>query len=225
MSDPVPAMVDLVASFLKLSDQGGQTYDNWLAQARAFGQPALQKMLVNPGAGSGLTQEAEKFFGHLIGAGQPETLEGWQQFVVRARDERGDPVSDYVVEILKLNPDGTYVNFEEMSTDVHAFQFDTSFRCFHIKLPQGLSSGKTKLRIRINASTGTDLMAYQGYGSDAKQLGPNTAPVELDIETAGAGTLFYPFTTTLIEIILNREPLPLDGESRILYFLPNTPKT
>jgi len=35
----------------------------------------------------------------------------------------------------------------------------------------------------------------------------------------GNGSLFHPFTTTLIEIVLNREPLPLDKVSRILTFL------
>jgi hypothetical protein len=31
--------------------------------------------------------------------------------------------------------------------------------------------------------------------------------------------MFYPFTTTLIQIVLNREPLPLNGVSSLLTFL------
>jgi hypothetical protein len=31
--------------------------------------------------------------------------------------------------------------------------------------------------------------------------------------------MFYPFTTTLIQIKLNREPLPMDKVSRLLTFL------
>jgi len=65
------------------------------------------------------------------------------------------------------------------------------------------------------------LLTYQAYGLKDTQLSPADEPVELDITTLpkGNGTLFYPFTTTLIEIILNREPLPLDRESRLLSFL------
>ena len=222
MSDPVPAMADLIAQFLTVGDDGALSYDTWLAQARAFGEEARKKMLVNPGGGSGLGAEAKKFFGHLLGEDQPATIEGWQQFMIRARDERGDGVSDYVVEVLKQNERGEWESFEEMSTDVHAYQTDNSFRCFHVKLPHGLSSGEVKLRLRIHASTGTELIAYQGYGSEARQLTATSEPVELDIETAGAGTLFFPFTTTLIEIVLNREPMPFDGESRILRFLRDT---
>ena len=33
------------------------------------------------------------------------------------------------------------------------------------------------------------------------------------------GKTFRPFTTTLIQIVLNREPLPLDKVSRLLAFL------
>jgi hypothetical protein len=76
------------------------------------------------------------------------------------------------------------------------------------------------MRVRINASTGTELMAYQGYGTEAKQLSATTEPVELDITDMGENdSLFHPFTTTLIEIVLNREPLPLDKVSRILQFI------
>ena len=64
-------------------------------------------------------------------------------------------------------------------------------------------------------------MAYQGYGSEQRELTARSEPVELDISnlTNGTGSLFYPFTTTLIEIVLNREPLPFNEESRILKFL------
>ena len=77
------------------------------------------------------------------------------------------------------------------------------------------------MKARINASTGTELMAYQGHGSEDQQLGASTKPVEIDLEDMGNGngSLFHPFTTTLIEIVLNREPLPLDKVSRILTFL------
>jgi len=32
--------------------------------------------------------------------------------------------------------------------------------------------------------------------------------------------LFWPFTTTLVEIVLDREPLPFKGENRVVSFGP-----
>jgi hypothetical protein len=64
-------------------------------------------------------------------------------------------------------------------------------------------------------------MAYQGYGSEERQLSATSEPVELDITDLGEGkgSLFFPFTTTLIEIVLNREPLPFNEQSKLLQWL------
>src|SRR5207244_4067561 len=147
-------------------------------------------------------------------------MKGWQQFVVHARDERGDGVADYLIEVLTQQGE-RWVPFQDMYTDVHAYGPDASYRCFHVRLPQGITAGQFPLRIRIHASTGTELMAYQGYGDTHVQLTATSEPVELDLSAVNqpGATLFHPFTTTLIEIILNREPLPFDGTSRILQFL------
>lgn len=217
ISEPDQGMVDLLAQFLEVSDAGG--YDGWLAKAKDYGKTALQKMLINPGRG-GITGEIDKLFGH---SAQTPML-GWQQFVVLARDERGDGVSDYMIEVLRKSGD-QWITFADMYTDVHAYGPDQGFRCFHIRLPQGLSEPGIELKLRIHASTGTELMAYQGYGDDKtqKQLTANAEPVELHLGDLGNGngSLFCAFTTTLIEIILNREPLPFDKVSRILRFLAN----
>jgi hypothetical protein len=105
-----------------------------------------------------------------------------------------------------------------MYVDVHAYGPDPSFRCFHIRLPKGILAGQVPLKVRIHASTGTELMAYQGYGDAQQQLTATSQPVELDLAGMNkpGSSLFCPFTTTLIEIILNREPLPFDSVSRIL---------
>jgi hypothetical protein len=219
--DPEPGMVDLVADFLKVGNPGAETIDSWLARAQQYSQKALPKMKVNPGAAAaGLKGDVTKFFGHVLGTHAEAGMEGWQQFVVHARDERGDGISDYMIEVL-TEKDGEWVAFEDMYTDVHPYGPDPSFRCFHVRLPGGLSGGGAKLKARINASTGTELMAYQGYSSEGHQLGATAEPVEIDLEDLGNGngSLFHPFTTTLIEIVLNREPLPLDKVSRILSFL------
>jgi hypothetical protein len=201
---PEPDMVRLIADFLKVGEDGQETYDRWLARAKEYGNRGLPKMLANPDAG---------FFGRIFGIDQ-DGLAGWQQFVVHARDERGDPITDYMIEVVHDNKP-----FKAMSTDVHAYGPDPSFRCFHIHLPKGVSNPALKLRARIHASTGTELMAYQGYNIDEKQLTADSEPIELDLDLGEHGSLFFPFTTTLIEIVLNREPLPFDKEARILSFI------
>jgi hypothetical protein len=222
ISNPEPGMVDLIAAFLKIGEPGAEAPDAWLARARQYSEIALPKMRINPGAAAaGLGGDVKDFFGHMLGLHTGVEMEGWQQFVVHARDERGDGIQDFMIEVL-AEKDGAWVPFPDMYTDVHAYGPDSSYRCFHIRLPAGLSGGGVKLRARINASTGTELMAYQGYSSDAVQkLGAMAEPVEIDLEDLGNGngSLFHPFTTTLIEIILNREPMPLDKVSRILTWL------
>ena len=148
-------------------------------------------------------------------------MDGWQQFVVHARDERGDPVTDYLVDVLRQEGD-EWVEFTEMYTDVHAYRTDASFRCFHIRLPKGIAQSGAQLQIRINASTGTRLIAYQGYGSDdtGKTMTATAGPVIVKVNGLGDATLFCPFTTTLVELVLNREPFPLNDVSEIFRFLP-----
>jgi len=197
--DPEPGMVDLIAKFLKI--EGGPAYDKWLDEAKIYSAKALPKMCQNPDPG---------FFGKIFSHPEQE-LEGWQQFIVHAIDERGESVDDYMIEVIK---DGEL--FRPMYTDVHAYGPDQSYRCFHIRLPKGISDSDPKLRARIHASTGTELMAYQGYGDGQQQLTATSAPIELDLTLGEHGTLFFPFTTTLIEIVLTREPLPFNNVARIL---------
>jgi hypothetical protein len=222
ISQPETGMVDLVAAFLKVGDPGGEAYAAWLSRAQQYSEAGLPKMKTNPGAAAaGLEGEAKKLVERMLGHSAAAEFEGWQQFVVFACDERGDGITDYMIEVLTQQPNGDWVPFQAMSTDVHPYGPDPSYRCFHVHLPAGLSGGGVKLRARINASTGTELLAYQGYGSEPQQLGPTTEPVEIDLDDLGPGngSMFYPFTTTLIQIMLNREPLPLDKVSRLLTFL------
>jgi hypothetical protein len=223
ISDPEPAMAQLIQDFLKVGENGEETYDAWLQKAKIYGQPGKARMLVDPGKGAaGIEGDFKTFFGHLVGSAE-KPMEGWQQFVVCARDERGDPVTDYLIEVLREDSEGNWKEFEQMYTDVHAYTTDPSFRCFHIRLPENICDGRVPLKVRINASTGTELMAYQGYGSDddGKTLTATAKPVEIALNDMGDSnaSLFHPFTTTLVEIVLNREPSPLDKVSRIFQFL------
>lgn len=220
ISDPDSGMVQLIVDFLSVGD--ASAHDAWLDRAKAYGEPAKQEMLVDPGKdAAGAVGALKTYFGHLFHfAGHP--LEGWQQFVVHARDERGDPVTDYLIEVLRKDGD-QWVKFEEMYTDVHAYAADPSFRCFHIRLPEGLCGSQVQLRVRIHASTGTELIAYQGYGSDdvGTKMEAEARPVDVDLSGLGDNndSLFHPFTTTMVEIILNREPSPLNVVSQIFKFL------
>jgi hypothetical protein len=219
VSDPDDGMAERVLSFLSIADE--PAYKAWLDDAQAHAQPALGKMLVDPGAAAaGLGADFKSVFGHLFhNADQP--MDGWQQFVVRVRDERGDPVTDYMIDVLR-EEDGKLVEFHEMYTDVHAYGADASFRCFHIRLPKGITQAGNPLQIRITASTGTRLMAYQGYGSnDTRTTMATSQPVVIDVNGLGDASLFYPFTTTLVEFVINREPSPLNEISDIFRFLAN----
>lgn len=206
ISDPDPGMVERIASFLAIDD--ADKYQAWLAEAKDWSRPALGKML-----------ESE---GHLFNLWE-KPLEGWQQFVVHARDGHGNPVTDYMIELFEQGPDG-WVRCTEMSVDVHAYGADPSYRCLHVQLPRGISASQTPLQIRIQASTGTQVMAYQGYGSDGNrvEMRADSDPVTIDISGAMAGTgasLFHPFTTTLVEIVLNRVPFPFRTISPIFNWL------
>jgi hypothetical protein len=154
----------------------------------------------------------------------------WQQFVVHARSSHGYPITDYALSIVARDAAGNVSELTAFEEDVHPFAADPSYRCFHVRLNELLASTRgQRLSVRIVASTGTDMVGYQGYGSDAASTGvePTIGPVDLDIsqyqgDEAGQPNLFYPFTTTLVEIILNREPMPRDdGSLEIFGFLGN----
>ena len=244
LSDPELGMVDLIVDFLsvgnidELSKTVTSTFDDWLAKAKSFGEIGKEKMLANPGAGTSvLDEEVHNFFGHLFGKDPDKPLEGWQQFVVHAVDERGDGVSDYLLDVLR-SQDGQDVPFQEMYTDVHVYRADPSYRCFHIRLPQGISAESSQIKIRVHASSGTQIIGYQGYkdlqpnlqpasslAGEGQELNADTAPVILNLGDLGDSTasLFHPFTTTLIELRLSREPIPLLRVSKVLEFVWDSP--
>jgi hypothetical protein len=225
VSNPDSTMMDRICDFLKVADE--DAYGDWLKRAEASGEEAKKKMVVNPGKdAAGIQGDVKQFFGHLFHEAE-QPMEGWQQFIVHARDERGDPVTDYLIDVLRNDGRGSWVPFAEMYTDVHAYGSDQSFRCFHIRLPNGICAHTVPLQIRVTASTGTALMVYQGYGGDnAEQIMTATGgPVIINVNGIGDASLFYPFTTTLVEIIINREPYPLNSVSDIFKFLESSGQT
>jgi hypothetical protein len=209
ISDPVPEMVDRIANFLEIGsiDQ----YNTWLNQAQTWSAPARQEML--------------KSKGNLFTFWDTNNLDGWQQFVVRARDAHGDPVTDYMIEVFELSSDGkTWQRAEEISVDVHAYGADPSYRCLHVQLPKGITTEPRPMQIHFQASTGTQVVTYQGYGTDnvKMEMRADSDPVMIDITNAlldKNATLFHPFTTTLVEVVLNRVPYPFDKVEGIFEWL------
>jgi hypothetical protein len=148
----------------------------------------------------------------------------WQQFVVHAIDERGDGIHDYFLEV------GTILNnrfkrLDAFDLDVHAYRDDESYRCFHVdldKLPEKIAG----MALRVIASSGTELVGYHGYCSTPELAAQGKADGKWDSVVEFDGTIgredvkfFFPYTTTLIELRLNREPLPLQGVNRVFWFL------
>jgi hypothetical protein len=204
LAEPADDLADKVVSFLKVSSPAD--LDAWLKDAGDWNQAALQKMKVDKNGPN----------------------DGWQQFVFRVVDEYGNPVPDYVIDLFRADPTGldpeaqSAIEMPDFDLDVHAYGTDKSFRCFHVRLPQGVTThGAGTLWLRLTASSGTELIAYQGYGTGATTM-TEVSPALLDISkyANGPDSLFCPFTTTLVEIRIHREPLPFAGQSRLMTMAP-----
>jgi hypothetical protein len=156
-------------------------------------------------------------------------LTPWQQFIVRAVDERGDGIADwnlqwYLADGAALHP---------FTQDVHVYRGDASYRCFHVNLaklrdPALLSSQSQQLSAQLFASTGTTRVRYLAHyplptANDAhhdQSHRESTSSASgawcstLDVSSVlpgGAIRLFHPFTTTFMELRLDRDPLTGPG--------------
>ena len=154
-----------------------------------------------------------------------EGMEQWQQFIVRCVDERGDPVPDYFLQL--LTSDGT--RLQPFDADVHVYSGDSSLRCFHVNLSRLPETRRRTLQLRLIASSGSGLVGYHGVGSeklpveggDPDEDGKWDACMNIGAVVGEGGStvkFFYPFTTTLLEVRVNREPLPLMGTNRVTEF-------
>lgn len=166
-----------------------------------------------------------------------DVSERWQQFVIRAVDERGDAVPDWYFELCTVDDEGTYHRIDGFDLDVHVFEADPSYRCFHVDLNQLEKHGRA-FGIRVAARSGSELVAYYGNESqnfDARRkeprpeavddkkkwdgqynLGSQPLPTERDRHPLA---LLAAFTTTMIELRFNREPMPPTGVNKVLWFL------
>jgi len=195
LTDPGDELADLVDSALNVSSAA--TFTQWIDDAGKRTQSARAK------------------------------IDEWQQFVVRALDERGDPIPDYNIQLFRRGSGAAGDNnIQQFDLDVHTYRGDPSLRCFHVKLADVDYRKLPNLWVRVMASSGSQLVGYQGFGSEKLSDAP-AAPREakwdatLNISSLADDTgikFFYPFTTTLIELRLNREPLPLTGKNEVCWF-------
>jgi pimeloyl-ACP methyl ester carboxylesterase len=195
LTDPGDDLAELVDDALQVSSE--PTFKQWIVDANRRTQKARAK------------------------------IDEWQQFVVRALDERGDPITDYNIQLFRrgTNAPGD-TGIHEFDLDVHTYKGDPSLRCFHVKLSDLDYRKLPNLWVRVIASSGSQLVGYQGFGSEKLPDSPALNreakwDATLDISSLPTDTgikFFYPFTTTLIELRLNREPLPLTGKNEICWF-------
>jgi hypothetical protein len=169
-----------------------------------------------------------------------ERGEIYQQFIVRATDERGDPVPDYHVEVFTKDTDGSDRIIEAFGDAPHPYAADRSLCCFHVNLAKVANENLKNLWLRVFVSSGSEFVAYQGHGTlpgaadPVIEVGGNPfdgeGSTELEIDLSehlpkqigdnGSGVGFFePFTTTLVELRFNREPFPFTGASRLLRWL------
>jgi len=213
ISDPDPNVRDFIIRFLHIAD--ADTYKSWEAAALNFGQAALDKM------------NEESRVGDSGGA-------GWQQIVIHMVDDHGDGVSDFNFQLFIGDDPSQSDNpsYPSVPLIADSFSVDTSYRCFYIRIsPEMLNlnaDGKPpkKMWIELIASSGSTLIHYEAYNGDDPNAPqsltidkPGVPPVKFDITALAQGaTLLYPYTTTLIEVFVEREPMPLGQVSTIFAF-------
>ena len=146
--------------------------------------------------------------------GRHTPKEAWQQLIVRVRDERGDPVPDHHLEFEATDRSGVKTRLVGVASDVHRNRRDQSFRAFHVRLRDVKRSTIAGLELKVLARTGSRAIGYRGIGNSRSDGWGGV----IDLTKAWPNrevSLFWPFTTTQLEIVLDREPLPFVGQNRL----------
>jgi hypothetical protein len=92
-----------------------------------------------------------------------------------------------------------------------------------------LQANKKKMWMELIASSGSELIEYEAYtgsANDPLRLAIDShdpaanKPVKMDITelTPVGASLLYPYTTTLLEVFVQREPMPLGTVSNLFTF-------
>jgi hypothetical protein len=211
IADPKPQVVSLVRSFFGIKNE--DDYDAWEERALAFGAPSKAKMDTSDEETNGA---------------------GWQQLWIHMVDDHGDGVPDYNIQIYYGNElaESDDPAKESVKLIADTYSSDSSYRCFYIHLTRemlALETNNKKMWMELIASSGSELIEYEAYtGSENDPLrlaidsheSAVNKPVKMDISalTEGGASLFYPYTTTLMEVFVEREPMPLGKVSNLFTF-------
>ena len=199
MSDPSERTVELVLSALDVGDD--EAYAAWCAGAVKRSTAVIE------------AARRRKW----------KRLRRWQQLVFHVRDERGDGVEDFFIDFVHRDRrHRRWRVLEGVDMQVHPYRRDPSYRCFHVDLDSFDVEPGTALGVRLIASTGTRRVRYEGYSSASITMLNDIETAEeskawtaaLDLDLMGGVELFYPFTTTLVEVTIDRRPVA----GRVLLF-------
>jgi len=192
LTEPSDELVERLYSALKVSSPA--QFDKWSAQT------------------------ATRF-----GAGAATTTR-FQQFVVHAVDERGDGIADYNVQLLTDDGNGGRQEVAGFDLDVHVYGRDPSLRCFHVNLDELKPERLKSLYLQVVASARSRMVGYVGFDTSNQPGHMQSASInEITIDITSVlkkkeFTFFFPFTTTLVELTMNREPLPLNQANEVCWF-------
>lgn len=159
----------------------------------------------------------------------------WQQFVIRVVDERGDGVTDWSIG-LGIQKKGARSLRAVKVDDLHPCERDRSQRCLHVNLREaGLEEPQKRSEIRsfqmvLYMNTNSSYIIYQAAQADGTEflndISRGTSELTIDLTrwltpNDDGFILPMPFTTTFIEIRVNREPSVRDGVIDICHIQPS----
>jgi len=148
--------------------------------------------------------------------------------IVRCTDQRGDPIRDFHIRLY----DGEEVVPGFDDERVAVYSGDHSYRCFHFDVAKLLN--RSSLTVKVMALSGSTWVDFQGFGMEpaGETIASPTANERWDatfdltevlkhdrelLAQIHSGNLafdnqrlFAPFTTTMVEIRLDRDAYPLD---------------
>jgi hypothetical protein len=200
LSEPTDELVDLVKKSLSVGSK--EEFAQWLKEGNAHGRAA--KTAADPTKGA------------------------WQQVIVRCTDQRGDPISDFHIRL--YDHEEVVPDFDDERVAVYSG--DHSYRCFHFDVEKLLN--RSSLTVKVMALTGSTWVDLQGFGLEqaGATIASPTANERWDatfdltdvlthdrelfaqIHSGNLAfnnqRLFAPFTTTMVEIRLDRDAYPLD---------------
>jgi hypothetical protein len=134
LSNPTDEIVTLVKNALEVGN--ADQFKQWLVGANAYEKATAVRNDPEKGA--------------------------WQQVIVRCVDQRGDPISDFHIQLFE--GDEPVPEFDDQRVEVYSH--DGSYRCFHFDVGKLLE--RQSLTIKIMALSGSTWIDFQGFGWEQK---------------------------------------------------------